>query len=111
MNRFLLLLSMLSLFSVNALAIDQQTIEIEVTGMTCPFCVYGTEKKLKKLDGVANVDVSLSKKKARIVMEEGKSADINAIKKAITDAGFTAGEAHLNGELIDGGVLPEKVVN
>ncbi|RKZ64765.1 MAG: heavy-metal-associated domain-containing protein [Gammaproteobacteria bacterium] len=98
MARSLLLFYILTVFSVNVFAVEQQTIEIEVTGMTCPFCVYGTEKKLQKLDGVENVDVSLDKKKARIVMKEGKTADIDAIKKAITDAGFTAGKASINGK-------------
>jgi len=88
-------------FSVNALATDQQTIEVEVTGMTCPFCVYGTEKKLRELEGVEKVEVSLAKKKARIIMKEGQAVDIIAIKKAITDAGFTAGVARINGKAVD----------
>ena len=87
--------------SVNAFATDQQTIEVEVTGMTCPFCVYGTEKKLRKLEGVDKVEVSLAKKKARIIMKEGQAVDIIAIKKAITDAGFTAGVARINGKAVD----------
>ena len=89
------------IFSVNAFATDRQTIEVEVTGMTCPFCVYGTEKKLRELEGVEKVEVSLAKKKARVIMQEGQTADIMAIKKAITDAGFTAGVAHINGQAID----------
>jgi len=101
MIRTLLLLFLLSIFSVNASAGQQQTIEVEVTGMTCPFCVYGTEKKLKKLDGVESVEVSLKKKKARIVFQEGQVADIKAIKKAISDAGFTAGVARVNGTVIN----------
>jgi len=101
MYRSLWLFLLLNIFSVNALAIDQQTIEIEVTGMTCPFCVYGTEKNLRKLEGVEKVDVSLDKKKARIVMKEGQTGDIDAIKKAITDAGFTAGNASINSKPVN----------
>ena len=101
MARSLLLFYIWTVFSINAFAVEQQTIEIEVTGMTCPFCVYGTEKKLRKLEGVENVDVSLDKKKARIVMKEGQTADIDAIKKAITDAGFTAGKASINGKPVN----------
>ena len=92
---------------MNAFSIDQQTIEIDVTGMTCPFCVYGTEKKLRKLEGVEKVEVSLAKKKARIVMKEGRAADINEIKRAITDAGFTAGKASINGVSINEKVVGE----
>jgi len=84
MFRSLLLFLMVSLYSFIVIAQDQQIIEIEVSGMTCPFCVYGTE------------------------MQEGKSADINAIKNAITDAGFTAGQARLNGMLIKDNVTSEQ---
>lgn len=100
MYRYLILVILLSFFSATSFATGQQTIEVDVTGMTCPFCVYGTEKKLSKLDGVDKVDVSLDKKKARILMKEGKKADIDAIRKAITDAGFTAGEARVDGHVI-----------
>lgn len=72
---------------------EGQVVEIEVTGMTCPFCVYGTQKKLSRLPGVEAAQVSLRHKRARIVMAPGQSADLGAIRKAITEAGFTPGEA------------------
>ncbi|MFV2008131.1 MAG: heavy-metal-associated domain-containing protein, partial [Longimicrobiales bacterium] len=34
-------------------------IEITILGMSCPFCAYGVEKKLKKLDGVADLEIVL----------------------------------------------------
>lgn len=73
-------------------AAQAQVVEIEVTGMTCPFCVYGTEKKLSALPNVEQAQVSLKHKKARIVMAPGTEADLAAIRKAITAAGFTPGE-------------------
>ncbi len=86
------LLASLLLFTVSpGWAGTPQVVEIEVTGMTCPFCVYGTEKKLNKLQGVESADVSLKNKRARIVMKQGESADLEAIRKAIVDAGFTPG--------------------
>ena len=70
-----------------------QIVEIEVTGMTCPFCVYGTEKKLNQLPGVETAEVSLKHKKVRIVMMPGNNADLVIIRKAIIAAGFTPGKA------------------
>ncbi|HHJ34466.1 MAG TPA: copper chaperone [Gammaproteobacteria bacterium] len=93
MFRLFLIFSLFT-FSFGSFAEGQairQIVDIEVTGMTCPFCVYGTKKNLGKLDGVDKVDVSLEKKQARIVMLPGREADIEAIDKAITDAGFTPG--------------------
>ena len=85
------LFTLLLLFSSGAWAAAQETIDIEVTGMTCPFCVYGTEKNLGKLPGVEKAVVSLDKKMARITMAPGQHADLDAINKAIVDAGFTPG--------------------
>lgn len=87
-----LLTSLLLLTVSPGWARAQQVVEIEVTGMTCPFCVYGTEKNLNKLQGVESADVSLKNKRARIVMKQGESADLEVIRKAIVDAGFTPGE-------------------
>ncbi len=69
-----------------------QQLEIQVSGMTCPFCVYGVEKKLGSMPGVEKVRVSLKDKKAEVVMKPGQKADLKAIRAAITDAGFTPGE-------------------
>ena len=90
-----LLLSLTLLLPAALLAADAQVVDIEVTGMTCPFCVYGTEKKLGKLPGVEKAEVSLKQKRARIVMQPGSDADLDAIRKAITEAGFTPGEARV----------------
>ena len=83
--------TVLLLFTSSAWAAAQETVEVEVTGMTCPFCVYGTEKNLGKLPGVEKAEVSLDKKLARITMAPGQHADLDAINKAIVDAGFTPG--------------------
>jgi len=91
MFRVIALFIGLSLFIPPGWADEPQVVEIEVTGMTCPFCVYGTEKKLNKLPGVEAAQVSLKNKKARIVMMPGKTADLEAIRKAVIDAGFTPG--------------------
>ncbi len=92
MYRIVVLLFAVLMISQPARADEPQIIEIEVTGMTCPFCVYGTEKKLNQLPGVDKAEVSLKAKKARIVMTAGETADLDAIREAITNAGFTPGE-------------------
>ena len=91
MIRVIALLTALLLFVPLSWAEEPKVVEIEMTGMTCPFCVYGTEKKLNQLPGVEEAEVSLKTKTARIVMTPGESADLDAIRTAITDAGFTPG--------------------
>lgn len=74
-------------------AAEQQVLEIQVKGMTCPFCAYGIEKNLGKLPGVGKAQVSLETKKARVVMQPGRTSDESAVRKVILDSGFTPGEA------------------
>jgi len=68
-----------------------QVLEIGVKGMSCEFCVAKMTSKLDKLPGVEKVDVSLEQNRARVVMKSGKTADVERIKKAIVDTGFTPG--------------------
>ena len=98
MRKTALMLLGLLLLSGPVLASPQEVLEIEVTGMTCPFCVYGVEKKLSKLPGVDKVQVSLQAKKARVVMKAGQSPDETRIREMIIDAGFTPGESTLHTE-------------
>ena len=48
---------------------------------------------LKDLPGVEEVEIRRTEKRATLVYEAGAEPDIEAIKKAITDAGFTPGKA------------------
>jgi len=88
----LILLLIFALLPLTSVA-GQEVVEISVDGMVCEFCVYGVKKKLKKLEGIQNVEVSLEDKRARIVMEPDQSANIDNIRDAISDAGFSPGEA------------------
>ena len=74
-----------------------QVLEIGVKGMSCEFCVAKMTSSLGKLPGVAKVDVSLEKKRARVVMKSGKTADVKRIKQAIVDTGFTPGAVKSGG--------------
>ncbi len=69
----------------------QETVIIDINGMTCQFCVLGLRKTISKVPGVKNVQVSLKLRKARVVMDPSQNADIPAIKKAIRQAGYTPG--------------------
>ncbi len=34
-------------------------ISIRIDGLTCPFCVYGLEKKLKRLEDAENIHIDI----------------------------------------------------
>ena len=64
--------------------------------MSCPFCVYGLEKKLKKVEGVKTVTVELKKGIAVVMLIAGEPVDTEetkaAFRVAVKRAGFTARE-------------------
>ena len=95
-----LMLMGLFLLSGPVLAEPQEVLEIDVAGMTCPFCAYGVEKNLGKLPGVEKVQVSLESKKARVVMKAGETPDETTIREIIRDAGFTPTESSRHTEEI-----------
>lgn len=74
---------------------SNEVVEINVSGMTCKFCVYSVTKSLKKIDGVSDVKVSLELEKTRIFMKPGASADVDKMKKVIVGAGFKPGEVKI----------------
>lgn len=77
-------------------AADQEVVEIAVSGLACPFCAYGLEKNLIKLAEVETATIDLAANSARVILKPGQKADLEAIKKAITKAGFTPGEADVS---------------
>ena len=69
-------------------ATSADTIEVEVHGLTCAFCVDSLLRQLKKLPNIEQVDVSLKSKKVRIVAST-EHMDIARIRKIVIDSGFT----------------------
>lgn len=64
-------------------------VTVVVEGMACPFCAYGIEKKLKKVDGVRSVVIKIREGKAILEAEEQESIGLAHVPKAIRDAGFS----------------------
>jgi len=87
---------LLVMFWSTPVAIAQgQQLEVDISGMSCKFCVRNVEKNLLKLDGIKQTTVNLDKGIARIVMTSGKQGDIQKIKELILKAGFTPGDVRM----------------
>lgn len=67
-----------------------KTIEVEVNGLVCAFCAQGIEKTLRTFPATDDVFVSLEHRLVAIALKENQTIDEVALKKAITDAGYTA---------------------
>ncbi len=64
-------------------------VTVAIDGMACPFCAYGVEKKLKKVDGVASITINIKEGTAVLEAKEGESINVSQVPKAIKDSGFT----------------------
>ncbi|AKB85137.1 Copper chaperone [Methanococcoides methylutens MM1] len=64
-------------------------ITIKVEGMSCGHCQMAVTKAISGLEGVSSVDVDLEKGEAAVSYDP-QATDIDAIKKAVNDAGYKA---------------------
>jgi copper chaperone CopZ len=88
MKRFQLLLVMILLaVAANSTA---ATIEMTVNGLVCAFCAQGIEKKLRKFPATADVVVSLEHRLVAVFLKDGQDIPDADLRKALTDAGYTA---------------------
>ncbi len=63
---------------------------VEIGGLACPFCAYGIEKRVRKLEEVAELAVLLEEGKIQIILRDGRTISSDRLAKAIEDAGFEA---------------------
>ncbi len=90
--RQLIIVAVLVFLTAPAFGADETVLEIDINGMTCPFCVYSLEKELGKLSEVKQVLISLKSNKARVTLREGSHIDSDTLQEVVLRAGFTPGE-------------------
>jgi len=66
---------------------DQALWTLVIEGMTCESCAYGIKTRLLEVPGVSSASVGYEQARAEVVANPDVSVD--ALKKAIKDAGFT----------------------
>jgi copper chaperone CopZ len=64
------------------------TIEMTVNGLVCGFCAQGIEKTLRKNPSTADVVVSLENRLVAVVTKPGTDISDEALRKALTNAGY-----------------------
>lgn len=88
MSRFGLSL-ILMLFTAMAALAEAQTYALQVDGLACPFCAFGIEKQLHKIDGVDELDTDIKAGVVLLTMKDGVLLDETAARQAVERAGFT----------------------
>jgi mercuric ion binding protein len=69
------------------LAAQPQTVVLDVQNMTCEVCPITVRKALDKVPGVAAIKVDFDRKTATVKFDPDR-ADVAALVKATTDAGY-----------------------
>lgn len=62
---------------------------LQADGLACPFCAYGIEKQLTRIDGVAAVETDITSGTVVVTMQEGATLEEADAKRAVEAAGFT----------------------
>lgn len=88
LSRFVLAASAAALFATAAFAAGP-AYKLEVSGLACPFCAYGIEKKLDAIDGVESLQTNIEAGTVTVIMKDGAKLDKVSAEKAVKDAGFT----------------------
>ena len=83
----MVVLAVVSLIAGFAMAQSKHVIGVD--GMSCPFCAYGLEKKLRKVKDVESVTIDLNKGEVVVSAKAGSTIQEESLRKAVHDAGFT----------------------
>jgi copper chaperone CopZ len=78
----------------NAIQIEKKDnsayIKIWVDGMACPFCAYGLEKKIKKIEGAGDLFIEINEGFISFSVPINKVPTTETLQKIVKEAGFFA---------------------
>ena len=73
-------------------------VSVQVDGLSCPFCAYGLEKKLRKVENVASIEIRVNEGRAVVTPESGTSLELDELEQAVRDGGFTPREVSVTAQ-------------
>lgn len=62
---------------------------LQADGLACPFCAYGIEKQLSRIDGVDAVEIDVKSGTVVMTMQPGATLTEADVERAVEAAGFT----------------------
>lgn len=76
-----------SLLASTSVFAGEQTVTLEVSGMTCASCPYIVRQTLANVDGVTDVEVSFAEKSALVTYDDSQT-EVAALAAATAAMGF-----------------------
>jgi hypothetical protein len=72
-----------------AAALGIAEVEVQVDGLSCPFCAFGLKVKLARIRNVAGVEIRPSEGRVLIKPVGGRSVAFAELERAVREGGFT----------------------
>ena len=113
-NILFILIALMAGMSMPAQA-GVKSLTVKVDGLACPFCAYGLEKKLKKVEGVEKLNIDINAGEAVLEVKAGTTLTaasgteekapaglVAQVQKAVKEGGFTPRElvATVEGQVV-----------
>src|SRR5579884_3383131 len=67
-----------------------QRVTVTVTGLSCPFCAYGLEKRLRRLEGLDSLHIEFQSGQVVLYLRDGSKVGDQELRRVVQDAGFEA---------------------
>ncbi len=67
---------------------EARQIQVTILGMSCPFCAYGVQQKLSRVEGVTDLKVELSTGLATLTLEQDADVPNDLLLETVDEAGF-----------------------
>ncbi len=87
----IILISLSILFCLSSITLageNEERVIMQVEGLYCPFCAYGLEKHIKKINGFKSININIKEGTAEIAFESGARVSRASILEAVENAGF-----------------------
>ncbi len=109
MKKLIILLILTGSFAFSQAQFTKVT--IQASGLTCAMCSRAIDDALRQLPFVASVKPDIRNSAFTVVFKENETADIDALKKAVEDAGFSVAKFTLTGTFINTSVRNDEHIN
>jgi len=70
-------------------AAEIEGLQLQVDGLSCPFCALGLDKRLKQRAGLEGIQVHLKQGVTEAALPRGHGIDVGKVRRAVQEAGFT----------------------
>jgi copper chaperone CopZ len=82
---------------VTSLPAQFTTASLQATGLTCAMCSNAINKALLQVPFIESVKSDIKNSAFNIVFKQGQDVEIDALRKAVEDAGFSVGNLKMTG--------------